>query len=190
MDKTPCCIHMFPNLNYRVIAFWNHQSPAQFSYRALAEQSTRHHSMKSDSASNSPDPTVRRGRSVICLPLAYTQHGHSTGLAILQQIRCRATDWCAVCSVVYVQSNGGPAACNQLTTPAPSRVKTKTMRQVGTTQPVSRLTSVSTHTMSPSIPTHAHPPTHTLCPQNHRTPTSEFLSRACALHHAGRQGPG
>lgn len=38
------------------------------------------------------------------------------------------------------------------------RVRAKAMRRVGATQPVSRLTSISTHTMSPS--------THTHCPQN------------------------
>lgn len=111
--------------------------------------------MRCDSASNSPDPTVRRGQSVICLPLAYTQHGHSTALASLQQIRCRATDWSAVCSAHTVQRR--PSSLRQLTSTTTSRVKTKTMRQVGTTQPASRLTSILTHTMSPSTPTHTLP---------------------------------
>lgn len=37
-----------------------------------------------------------------------------------------------------------------------------------------------------NVTLHSH--THSYCQTTHRTPTSEFLSRACALHHAGRQG--
>lgn len=110
------------NLNYRVIAIW-HESPAQFSYRAPTEQSIRHDGMRCGSASSSTNPTVRRGQSIICLPLAYyMQCGSrdtSTVVPTLHQIRCRPSDLHQVCSVHTVQSNGGPGCLRQSTSTTP-----------------------------------------------------------------------
>lgn len=158
--------------------------------------------MRCDSASSSTNPTVRRGQSIICLPLAYYHTkcrcmDTSTALPTLHQIWSCPPDLHQVCSVqradcsVQYNPTAAQAACANRHRQHAPRVKTKTMRQSGRCPTIQSPDlyldphNVTLHSLTHS-PTHPH--THTSRQATHRNPTSEFLSRACALHHAGRPG--